>query len=62
MKTCQAKSSATSWDDLIEFTEAKIQELKESLKVFKQSKENNFPWNKGKSAAQVNSAPRSRQG
>jgi hypothetical protein len=46
MKTCQAKSEAKSWDDLIEFTEAKIQELKEALKVFRQSKEAKFPWEK----------------
>jgi hypothetical protein len=46
MKSCQAKSEANSWDDLIEFTEAKILELKEALTVFKQSKEAKFPWEK----------------
>jgi hypothetical protein len=44
MQTCQAKSDAASWDDLIEFTEAKIEELENSLKTFRRNKETGRPW------------------
>jgi hypothetical protein len=42
-KTCQAKSEAKTWDDLIEFTEAKIDELKTALETWKRSKAQGLP-------------------
>jgi len=41
---CQAKSSAKSWDELIEFTEAKIKELKDAVGVFRRCKKLGDPW------------------
>jgi hypothetical protein len=42
-QTCQAKSEAKTWDDLIEFTEAKIKELKDALATWKRNKAENLP-------------------
>jgi len=46
MKTqvCKAKSEAKTWDDLIEFTEAKIKELKYALATWKRNKAQGLPW------------------
>jgi len=43
-KTCQVKSEALSWDDLIEFAKAKIAELQKSLKDFEESKKMKRPF------------------
>ena len=43
-QTCQAKSKAKTWDDLIDFTEAKIEELKDALASWKRSKAQGLPW------------------
>jgi hypothetical protein len=43
-KSCQAKSEALSWDDLIDFAKAKIAELQKSLKSFEESKKLGQPW------------------
>jgi len=48
---CQAKAEAKTWDDLIEFTEAKIREMKEALKNFRRMKDAGTPWLEEKSAA-----------
>jgi hypothetical protein len=42
-QTCQAKSEAKTWDDLIEFTEAKIEELKDALTTWKRHKAQGLP-------------------
>jgi len=42
-KGCQVKSEAKTWDDLIEFTEAKIAEMQDSLKTFRRNKEAGRP-------------------
>ncbi len=44
MQRCQAKNKATSWDDLIDFTEAKIKEMQEALKTFKRKRDAGEPW------------------
>jgi hypothetical protein len=43
-KPCQAKSAALSWDDLIDFTRAKIAEMQDSLRSFEESKRLGKPW------------------
>jgi hypothetical protein len=50
---CQAKAEAKTWDDLIEFTEAKIREMKEALKNFRRMKDAGMPWQGNKSAASL---------
>jgi hypothetical protein len=58
IQSCQAKSEAQSWDDLIEFTEAKIKELQDALKTFRLRKETNLPWeNPKKRRERKNSIP-----
>ncbi|MFI5095635.1 MAG: hypothetical protein ACHQIK_19570 [Candidatus Acidiferrales bacterium] len=42
-QTCQAKTEAKSWDDLIDFTNAKIKELKQALTTFRRNKEQGLP-------------------
>jgi hypothetical protein len=42
-QTCQAKSEAKTWDDLIDFTEAKIAELKDALATWKRNKAEGRP-------------------
>jgi hypothetical protein len=42
--TCQVKSQAVSWDDLIDFAKAKIRELQDSLRGFEESKKSGKPW------------------
>jgi len=43
-KSCQAKSTALTWDDLIDFAKAKIEELEASLRDFEQSKKMGKPF------------------
>jgi hypothetical protein len=52
IQRCQAKSDAKSWDELIEFTEAKIKEMKQALETFKQNKRAGTPWRERASAAE----------
>jgi hypothetical protein len=42
-QTCQAKSEAKSWDDLIDFTQAKIKEFKQALATFRRNKDQRLP-------------------
>jgi len=50
--TCQAKSAARSWDELIGFTKAKIKEMQDSLRVFEKARERGDPWLSTQSANQ----------
>jgi hypothetical protein len=43
-RRCQQKLAAQSWSDLIAFTEAKIREMQDSLKVFRKAMERGDPW------------------
>jgi hypothetical protein len=36
---CQAKSEAKTWDELIEFTDAKIREMKKALENFRRMRD-----------------------
>jgi hypothetical protein len=42
--TCQAKSDAKSWDDLIDFAKAKLKEMQDALKYFEASKKRGDPF------------------
>ena len=42
-QTCQVQSESKTWDDLIDFTEAKIQKLKGALATWKRSKAQGLP-------------------
>jgi hypothetical protein len=43
-KTCQAKSLATNWDELIDFAKAKLKEMEDSLKYWQRCKERGEPF------------------
>jgi hypothetical protein len=53
IKQCQVKSEALSWDDLIEFSKAKIAEMQDGLRSFEESKRLGRPWPGRQSASQT---------